>query len=95
MLHKLIKYFSKKLDPVIGSTVTHFITHGCMAEIHKFDYIGVIKDIQYKDEHKFYKVEIIKNKEGYYMSDINLIRKTKLIASWYLIKKGNFYIVYD
>ncbi len=56
-----MKFFSRILDKNIGKTVIRFSTHGCMGQVDEFDYLGTIKDIVYHDEHKFYKVEILKH----------------------------------
>lgn len=59
----------KIIDPLIGKTVINFITHGCQGEIHEFNYIGKIVDVDnnYGDwyyNQKYYKVQILKDTLG-------------------------------
>ena len=85
------------IDPLMGKTVIHFTTHGCMATIHEFDYIGKIVDVEYKedDRYKMYKVEVLKNNEGE-RRDNNLITLYEHVPSWYLQDLGgDFLIAYD
>jgi hypothetical protein len=92
------------VDPMIGKTLIHYTTHGCMATIHEFDYIGTITEVVWKDDwvgkykrqHKFYKVEVLKDKAGNEKRDGTLSHQHIEIASWYC--KGlsnNLFIAYD
>lgn len=92
------------VDPLIGKTVIHFTTHGCMANIHEFDYIGKIVDSFVKEQemvmnlvsrHKFYKIKILKDKGGE-ARDKNVNDEYRDIPSWYLQDLGgDFLIAYD
>lgn len=68
-----------------GKTIIHFTTHGCQAQIHEFDYIGVIVDMEYRDHdrHLFYKVKILKDRRGE-QRDNSLQDEYRYIPSWYL-----------
>ena len=81
-----------------GKTVIHFTTHGCMGEQHEFDYIGVIVGKTYPrhcDGKMFYKVKVLKNKNGYELRD-SKEEKFEEVPSWYLQNLGgDFYCVYD
>lgn len=84
--------FKRLIDPMIGKTVIHFSTHGCMAQIEEFDYIGEIVDTTYPrycDGKKFYKVSVFKKGN-------NSEREFEEVPSWYLQKiGGNIYVAYD
>ena len=86
-------------ENMIGKTVIRFTTHGCMATIHEFDYIGVIvekRNAKYCGDGKmFYRVKVLKNKNGYELRDSkeDIFRE---VPSWYLQNLGgDFYVVYD
>ena len=83
------------IDPLIGKTVIHFKTHGCMGTIHEFDYIGTIIDTTYPDDQKFYIVKILKDRGGE-LRDEN-VKNT--IANVYALSLqdlgGDFLIAYD
>lgn len=97
-----MKWFSKRLkeiiDPMLGQTVIHFITHGCMAEQHEFEYIGVIVGTTYPrlcDGKKFYRVQVEKYK-GLERRDGSFDKfEFQEVPSWYLQKMNGFYIAYD
>lgn len=86
------------VDPLMGKTVIHFTTHGCMGTEHEFDYIGKIADTVYPEHcagNKFYKVEILKDKRGE-KRDGDLISEHGNVPSWYLQDLGgDFLIAYD
>lgn len=96
---KLLKLFSKVkhkvsevIDPLMGHTVIHFTSHGCMGTIEKFDYIGKIVGKTYPrlcDGKMFYKIEVLKDQSG-------ASSEFKEVPSWYLQDLGgNFFIAYD
>ena len=96
----LFKKIKELIDPKIGKTVIHFTTHGCMATIHEFDYIGKIIGIEsHKDFSggKFlYVVKVLKDRHGGEKRNNNLEREYEQVPSWYLKNiGGDFYIVYD
>ena len=88
---------TKIVDPMIGKTVIHFTTHGCMATIHEFDYIGVIVDSAYPEQFDgkmVYVVDVLKSSRGEKRDGVEHKRVT--VASWYLQNLGgDFYIAYD
>jgi hypothetical protein len=94
----IFRKISEKIDPMVGKTVVHFTTHGCMAHIHEFDFIGKIIGITYPPlcaGKKFYKVEVLKDNNGE-KRDRNLKESFKEVASWYLQKMGkDLFIAYD
>lgn len=96
VLKKTAPLFSMK-----GKTVIHFVSHGCMGQIHEFDWIGVIVGTTYPkfcDGKMYYKVKVLKNKNGYELRDIKISDQTiyKEVPSWYLQDLGgDFYCVYD
>lgn len=94
----LFNKLKKLIDPMIGKTVIHFTTHGCMAHVHEFDYIGRIVEPTYPkncDGKKFYKVQILKAGSTEKRDD-NLNQEFTEIASWYLQNiGGDFYVAYD
>jgi len=68
-----------------------------MATIHEFDYIGVIVGKTYPkhcDGEMYYKVKVLKNKNGYELRD----SKEEIfeeVPSWYIQDLGgDFYCVY-
>lgn len=89
---KIFRKLREVIDPMIGQTVIHFISHGCMGTEEEFDYIGKIIGIADPGYYSgstpplFYKVKIEKGKPG---------RDFAKIPSWYLLKKNGFYIAYD
>lgn len=105
----LSKIFKNKkvpavIDPLMGKTVIHFTTHGCMATIHEFDYIGKIVDSFIKEDkmvmnlvsrHKFYKVKVLKDRRGE-ARDNGVEDEFRDVPSWYLQDLGgDFLIAYD
>lgn len=84
------------LDPLMGKTVIHFTTHGCMATEHEFDYIGTIVGTAYPaGDRKFYKVKVLKDKYGELRNNPKEIN-IRLAPVWYLQSLGaDFYIYYD
>lgn len=98
MLSFFKKKLSKIIDPMIGKTVIHFTTHGCMATIHEFDFIGTVVDVVHPEHcrnEKFYKVQVLKSKHGE-KRDGNIEREYESVASWYLQNiGGDFYVAYD
>ena len=83
-----------------GRTVIHFTSHGCMGNIHEFDWIGIVVGTSYpfSDDKMFYKVKILKNNKGYELRNIK--NNTEIlyeeVPSWYLQKLGgDFFCVYD
>jgi len=48
---------------MLGEIVIRFTTHGCMAHIHEFDYIGVIVKYVKHGEHLYYRVSVSKDKK--------------------------------
>lgn len=95
---KLFRKIQEAIDPMIGKTVMKVITHGCMATINEFDFIGTIVGISYPirdSSSKFYKVEVLKSKSGE-KRDKNLDREYEEVPSWYCQKLSDkLYIVYD
>ena len=83
---------------MIGKTVIHFTTHGCMAHIDEFDYVGKIVEPTYPkncDGKKFYKVEILKAGSTEKRNN-DLQQEYVEIASWYLQKLNeNIFVAYD
>lgn len=76
------------VDPMIGKTVIHFTTHGCMAQIEEFDYIGEIVGICYPKHFQgsmFYEVKVLKGGNG---------ETTRQAPSWYLMKLNDKTFVY-
>lgn len=95
----ILKSLQKAIDPKIGKTVIHFTTHGCMGQIHEFDFIGKIVDVDFIQNYgshgpkKFYKVEVLKSPKGEKRDGVT---ESKLVPSWYLQNLGgDFYIAYD
>jgi spore coat polysaccharide biosynthesis protein SpsF (cytidylyltransferase family) len=88
--------FKKLVDPYVGKTVIRFTTHGCMAQIHQFDYIGTIVDFKRNDSGlKLYIVEVLKC-GSLEKRDRNLKSEQETIASHYLQNiGGNFLVAYD
>jgi hypothetical protein len=84
------------IDPLMGKTVIHFTTHGCMATIHEFDYIGTIVNSSIKEgRYKMYQVKVLKDKNGE-LRDNNVKDELRAIPSWYLQDLGgDFLIAYD
>ncbi len=86
------------IDPLMGKTVIHFETHGCMGTTHEFDYIGTIVDTTYPrfcDGKKFYVVKVLKDKRGE-LRDNNRKDETRTVPYWYLQDLGgDFLIAYD
>lgn len=86
------------IDPLMGKTVIHFETNGCMGQIHEFDYIGAIIGTSYPrlaDGKKFYVVKILKDRGGE-LRDENTKDTTREVPSWYLQDLGgDFLIAYD
>lgn len=82
----------------MNKTVIHFTTHGCMAQIHEFDWIGKIVGTEYPthcDGKMFYKVKVLKDQRGE-SRDNNVKNEFELVPSWYLQDLGgDFYIAYD
>jgi len=72
-----------------------------MGHIDEFDYIGVIVDTTYPkhcDGKMYYKVKVLKNKNGYELRDIKSDDEIiyEEVPSWYLPNiGGDFYCVYD
>jgi len=83
---------------MIGKTVIRFTTHGCMATIHEFDYIGIIVGCEYPihcDGKMYYKIKVLKSKEGELRDNPEDVTFER-IPSWYLQNLGgDFYIAYD
>ena len=83
---------------MLGKTVIHFISHGCMATIHEFDYIGIIVERAYPEHcngKMYYRVKVLKDKSGYELRD-SKEERFREVPSWYLQNLGgDFYIVYD
>lgn len=89
----LEKMFLKGIEgSMVGKTVIHFTSHGCMGTNDEFDYIGVIIDIKTIRDKLYYEVDLLKNKTG---EKRDGLEKTELIPCWYLQNMGNFYIAYD
>ncbi len=89
----LFNLFSKK-----GKTVIHFTTHGCMGNIHEFNYIGVITGITYPrlcNGSMFYKIKVLKNKESELRDDLSNVKYEKINHSSLQKLGGDFYIAYD
>jgi hypothetical protein len=86
----------KLIDPYIGKTVIRFTTHGCMAQIHEFDYIGTIVDFKINSAGlKLYIVDILKC-GSLEKRDGNLKSEQETIAHHYLQNiGGKFLIAYD
>lgn len=86
------------VDPLMGKTVVHFETHGCMGNIHEFDYIGTIVDTTYPkhcDGKKFYVVKVLKDRGGEKRDD-SVKDEFRNVPSWYLQDLGgDFLIAYD
>lgn len=84
-----------------GRTVVHFKSHGCIGHIHDFNWIGIIVGTTYPkscDGKMFYKVKVLKNKNGYELRDIKNDNEIiyQEVPSWYLQNLGgDFFCVYD
>ena len=88
---KISRFFKRsiRIDPMINKMVIHFTTHGCMAQQHEFDFIGKIDGVEYRDEHKFYRVKVLR-------FDSEDKEKFTLAPSWYLSKVvDDLYIYFD
>ena len=84
------------LDPLMGKTVIHFTTHGCMATEHEFNCIGTIIGTEYLGTNKLYRVKVLKNKYGQEARNYTEPLPEFMVPSWYLQSLGaDFYIAYD
>lgn len=94
MKWKFWRNIENVVDPNIGKTIVHFISHGCMAEQHEFDYIGTIVEVTTRKNCgnlKFYKVEVWK--KG---SSESIERQYEYVAAHYIQNIGGGALVaYD
>lgn len=88
-----------KRDKFLNKTVIHFSTHGCMANIEEFEWIGKIVGKTYPkscDGKLFYQIKVLKCKFGELRNTPKLEPQFIEIPSWYIQNLGeNIYIIYD
>lgn len=83
---------------MIGKTVIHFTTHGCMGQDHQFYYFGKIIEPCYPTNDKslkYYKIEVLKY-QSTEKRDGNLKFDFINVPAWYLQKLDeNIFVAYD
>lgn len=94
----------KLVDPMIGQTVVHFVTHGCMGTEHEFNYIGIIVDSEPTEDNiyikghgigVYYKVRALKDQGGESRNKDGCKREFYSVPSWYIQNLGGMYVAYD